>query len=283
MGELYRKAGRVVRVEDDYVIRSVESGQAIEEGESFTCEPDGRSVTIPEIDPRGVQQIAEWIRAAVALPLSIERLIVSEGLAQHQFGDRRWFETSMRSHIALTNGRLRALFDFGEFNRDEFRRAAHYFARAGEERDAPPHVRLAPPVAAALLPALVGIAPPNTTLVQTSGGIDGKGEAIEVASADARPWPNWFRPSYRARPVRAPMNLQLRCDIGAIDPVLPEAVAILEPVTSLTLRVLCVDAGMVYPATFHIARIEAVADETRWYPYGAGSLGAEMLVATSRV
>ena len=77
--------------------------------------------------------------------------------------------------------------------------------------------------------------------------------------ASSSDWPNWFRPSYRVRPIRKPLNLTAVSNVDDIDRDLPEAIALLAPPDGLTLRVL-VDAGAdVYPATVRIGRIDAVA------------------------
>jgi hypothetical protein len=144
-----------------------------------------------------------------------------------------------------------------------------------EERDAPPRLRLAPNVTAALIPSLIGLAPPNVRLIQTAGGIDGRGNAIEEATAN---WPNWYRPSYRVRPVRMPLNVRIECDVTEIEDARPIAVALLAPVRGLSFRVLIDDGRTAYPATVRVTRIDAVANARTWYPYGGGSFGAEMML-----
>ena len=55
------------------------------------------------------------------------------------------------------------------------------------------------------------------------------------------------------------------------------AIALLEPAQGRTLRVLIEDERAAYPSTITVAGIEAVAGERIWYPYAAGSFGAEMM------
>jgi len=147
------------------------------------------------------------------------------------------------------------------------------------ECEAPARLRLAPNVTAALLPSLIGIAPPNVRLLQTAGGVDGCGEPIVEAS---EAWPNWYRPSYRVRPVRMPLQLRLECGVKEIDIDRPVAVALLAPVSiinsELVLRVLIDDRDRAFRSTVRVARIDAVSDERTWYPYGGGSFGAEMML-----
>ena len=208
--------------------------------------------------------------------LHIERLILTAGEAEHEYGDVRWHEQTRRLHLSLTSGRLRVLIDTASFDLDGIACIADVLRRAEDvERDPPALLRLAPNVTAALLPFLVGLAPPNVTLLQTAGGIDGRGmEIVEAASG----WPNWYRPSYRVRPVRAPLNLRLECDVTGIDRDRPVAVALLAPVHGLLVRVLVDDGRCAWPATVRLTRIDAVARERVWYPYGAGSFGAEMML-----
>ena len=95
-------------------------------------------------------------------------------------------------------------------------------------------------------------------------------------------WPNRYRPSYRVRPVRMPLQLRLECDVMAIDADRPRAVALLAPVSvvsgQLVVRVLVEDGDRAFPATVRVARIDAVSDQRTWYPYGGGSFGAEMML-----
>ena len=114
--------------------------------------------------------------------------------------------------------------------------------------------------------------------MQSAGGFDGKGSAIETCDVSNGQWPNWYRPSYRVRPVLAPFSLRAACEVTQIDEDLPRAIALLAPIERLTLSVLCVHGQDVFPATVRVARIDAVSEAVRWYPYGAGSFGAEMML-----
>jgi hypothetical protein len=277
---IYRKSGAVVRWENGTIVRVLERGVAIEHEDRFECRPDDAAPATPPVDLResveSVRSAAKGIRAVVPPSVDIERLLLIEGVAAHEFEGVRWSDRTRRVHIALTRGAMRVLVDLGSFDADEIARAADALARAGaSEIEAPPRLRLAPSVTAALLPSLVGIAPPNVRLLQTAGGVDGKGQEI-VEARDH--WPNWYRPSYRIRPVRAPLNLRLECDVTTIDPERPVALALLAPVDGLVARVLVDDRGEVHPSTVRLTRIDAVGPGAVWYPYGAGSFGAEMML-----
>ncbi|HYH06080.1 MAG TPA: hypothetical protein VEK11_03370 [Thermoanaerobaculia bacterium] len=266
---IYRKQGRSVRWENGVVVHVSESGIAVEEGEWFRCEPaphaaSGQLLAAPRGEGLGVRGIA------------VERLILTEGEAHHQYGDRQWTEHTRRMHLAMTRGPLRVLVDRADFDFTQARAIAAVLAKAElTERAAPPRLRLAPNITAALLPHLAGLAPPNVRLVQTAGGVDGYGNDIVEAVND---WPNFYRPSYRTRPVRMPHNLRLECSVREIDRDRPIAVALLAPVDGLVLRVLVDDGTRAFPATVRVTRIDAVADEREWYPYAAGSFGAEMML-----
>ncbi|MFL6247984.1 MAG: hypothetical protein ACJ74H_18315 [Thermoanaerobaculia bacterium] len=311
---IYRKRGSVVRWENGTLVRVIERGIAIEEGELFECRPE-HAGDAPHIDETRVIEMARMAREAAG-EVAIERLIVVEGIAEHECeqplirplgtfsphegrrlkpdvafsppqrgeGARSadegspvatWTEHTQRIHLSLTRARTRVLLDLGTFDISDISRVAAALARADSaERDAPPRLRLAPNVTAALLPTLIGIAPPNVRLVQTAGGVDGYGAPIVEATGS---WPNAYRPSYRVRPVRMPMQLRLECDVTEIERDRPIAVALLAPVTSV-LRVLIDDGKRAYPSTVRITRIDAVSSERTWYPYGAGSFGAEMML-----
>jgi hypothetical protein len=275
MREVYRKRGSVVRWENGTLVRVTESGVAIEEDGIFTCHPERREGP-PAFEDTRVIEVARTIESMIEPPLRIERLIVSDGFAEHEFDGRTWRDETSRVHCSIVNGRIRALVDSTAGRLDDIPRIAVSLARAEQhEREPPPRLRVAPNVTAALLPSLAGLAPPNVELLQTAGGIDGKGMPVEEASAD---WPNWYRPSYRIRPVRMPLNLRLRCDVTEIEPDRPLAVALLAPLDGLTMHVLVDDGRHAFPATVRVTRIDAVAHEAVWYPYGGGSFGGEMML-----
>jgi hypothetical protein len=274
---IYRKRGSVVRWENGTLVRVAERGVAVEEGELFECRPDDDG-EVPQVDESRVIEAVHAVCAAAG-DVAIERLIVVEGVAEHecdrQPSVRTWTEHAQRIHLSLMKGRIRALLDLGSFDTTDVAHVAAVLARAEEgEREAPPRLRLGPNVVAALLPTLVGIAPPNVRLVQTAGGIDGYGEPIVGASG---PWPNAWRPSYRVRPMRMPMQLRLECDVTEIERDRPVAVALLAPVSSV-LRVLIEDGQRAYPSAVRLTRIDAVSDQRTWYPYAGGSFGAEMML-----
>jgi len=265
VSEVYRKLGRVVRYEHGRLLTISESGEAIENEDTFIATPFPGGADALVRPPR-----PDWARLDAA-PLAdegvrrswgdvgVERLILSEGTAIHRFGDVEWREETRRLHVSLAHGRIRALVDLNEFDFDLVAHIAERLSRAGREREAPQRIRLSPSVANALLPSLVGVVPPNVEIWQTAGGRDGKGQLIERVRVTDPPWPNWYRPSYRVRPIRKPLNLAAVCDVSEIDGNLPEAIALLAPVAGLLLRVLIDDGRDVYPASVRVVRIDAVA------------------------
>jgi len=268
---IYRKRGCVARWEHGRVVVIGEAGEAIEERGVFEVRPVPGELEAKLDD---VGDVAKRLRS-----LKVERLVVSHGVAEHECNGVRWREETKRVHVALVHQHLRALIDRADFDVEPIERIAAVLKRAGAERDAPARIRLAPSVTAALLPHLAGVAPPNVRLRQTGGGRDGNGEEIQDVAGP--PWPNVFRPSYRIRPVRAPLNLRLECDIDIMDVIerdMPEAVALLAPVAGLMLRVLIADGRRVYPATIRVTRIDAAGHDRTWYPYGAGAFGSEIML-----
>lgn len=264
---IYRKHGTVVRWENGTRIRVSESGAAREEGELFECWPIERTGgTAFDADAAAASLDGVAARAAA---IRFERLILSEGHADHEYGSRRWREHTRRLHASLTRGRLRVLIDQATFDLAYIETVAEALARAEEnEADAPKRIVLEPHVAAALLPLLPDV-------VQTAGGTDGYGNPVAEAKGE---WPSFFRPSYRFRPVRMPHNVRLEREEAEIDSELPRAVALLAPPGREALRVLVAARGRVFPATLPVRPVLAVGPAREWYPFGAGSFGAEMVL-----
>jgi hypothetical protein len=247
-----------------------EAGEAIESGGVFRTRALGEGVDLPAPEAAAVEAAAREIESIVAAPLSIERILLSEGAVRHQFGERTWSETARRVHVSVARPPLRAIFDLAEFRFESLRRGVSALARVGKERKAPKRIRLADHVGAALL----AFAP--VAKLQSAAPRDGKGEVI-VEQLVAHEAPNWFRPSYRVRPRPAWFHLRV-APFGVVESDLPEAVALLAPVSRRELRVLCVDGRAVYPTTIPMRPIIAALPAATWYPYGAGAFGAELML-----
>jgi len=286
MTSLYRKWGRVIRYENGIMIRVEEAGEASEVDGVFEARPmpfgEGAQtrVSVPHhsLPQTGVSM--EAVESFVAQTLLsvhsciVERLIISAGISTHETNGVTWTEESQRVHLSLVKEKLRVIVDLASFDLDAIRAATAALASAGDAREAPTRVRLAPNVAAALLPSLIG----EIAIEQRGGGFDGQGQAIETRAVTADEPPNWYRPSYSIRPRRAWLNLR-PLPFGTIDESVPRAVALLAPVIGTTFRVLCIDGDHVFPAELSAERVAAVSvGEPVWYPYAAGSFGVEMML-----
>ncbi|HEV7921834.1 MAG TPA: hypothetical protein VGR02_13680 [Thermoanaerobaculia bacterium] len=259
---IYRKRGRVVRHENGALLRIAEAGEAVERGVAFECRPLREEVTLPEIDAARLIETAQAIRQ---LP-NIERVIISEGIAEHEYGDARWTDETRRMHVAVAAHRVRAVLDFASFDVAPVARVAEVLARGVREAAAPERIRLAPNVAASLLPSLIGL----IEIEQVAEGVDGNGEPVEaIELTNGMQWPNWFRPSYRIRPLPMPFHLRAR-PFGAIDDAAPEAIGLVG-----ARRVLLEDGSLV---PIRLDRIHGVGKPDGWYPYGAGSFGAYVML-----
>ena len=279
MDEVYRKRGSVVRYENGITVRVREAGEAFEDGVFFRCAPLREGTLLPELDPRNIHEAVRQIESVIASPVAVERIIVSEGLADHEQGGRRWSEETRRLHLSLVNGRTRVLIDEGDLACTELEQVVTALARLAGECEPPPRIRLAARVMAALMPSLPGVVPPNVALAQRAGGIDGKG--FPVNDATGPDWPNWYRPSYRVRPQKIPLNLTARCSVTEVDPDLPEAVAIADPPCGLAVHVLWKDRRGAFTSIVRIGRIEAIGAAARWFPYGGGVWGSPAEVITA--
>jgi hypothetical protein len=272
---IYRKRGAVVRWENGTLIRIREEGIAREDGGVFECEPANGPGADLVFEPADVRAIAHEVRDA-ADGITIERLVIVDGRSEHQYGDHRWVESTGRMHVALTHARLRVLVDLASFDVNAVADLARVLRRLDERIDsAPAALRIAPGVTAALLPLYTGRAPAGSRIVQTAGGVDGYGAPIVEADRD---WPNAFRPSYRIAPRRMPMNVRIEGAAGPIDPSLPRAVALLGVSSDGSPRLLLDDGERSWAATVRLERVRAVAPPADWYPYAAGSFGAEMML-----
>jgi hypothetical protein len=259
---IYRKRGRVVRHENGVLLRVAEAGEAAERGVAFECRPLRESVALRELDEAAVIETASAIRA---LP-NIERVIVSEGIAEHEYGDARWTEETRRVHVAVAAHGVRAVLDLATFDVEPIARVASVLAHGVHEAPAPDRVRLAPHVTASLLSSLIGM----IAIEQAGEGVDGNGQPVEtVALTNGMQWPNWFRPTYRMRPVPVPFHLRAR-PFGAVDAAAPEAIALVG-----ARRVLLEDGALV---PIRLDRVHAAGKPNGWYPYGAGSFGAELML-----
>jgi hypothetical protein len=278
MTEVYRKWGRVVRYENGIFVSVSESGEAYEKDGVFQArpaveEPAQTRVSVPHSAGADLEANVGQTLLSVR-PGRIERFIASAGTATHETNGITWTEESRRVHISVVNPPLRALIDLAAFDLETVATIAAVLARAGAERNAPKRIRLAPNVSAAILPSLIG----ELAMEQTGGGFDGRGQPIETRAVTQDTPPNWYRPGYAVRPVRAWLNIRA-LPFGRIDPEAPLAIALLEPVHGTTLRVLCVDGDDVFPTTIDASHIAAVSRaEPVWYPYAAGSFGAEMML-----
>ncbi|HUR79341.1 MAG TPA: hypothetical protein VM733_01150 [Thermoanaerobaculia bacterium] len=256
---IYRKQGHTERWENGTLIRVSESGAAREEGEFFECWP-GQSASRRVVESSSIEDVV----AAVA-KIECERLILMRGAAHHEYGEQTWREETDRLHASIVHGSFRALVDSTTRRLDDLFLVASALHRIEGEREAPQHLRIAPNVSAAVLPFL-------KDAKQTTGGVDGYGNPITGTSA------SFYRPSYRVRPVRMLFNVALEHEQTHIDDDLPRAVALLAPATGIELRVLIEDKARVYASSIRVEKIAAVATERIWYPYGAGSFGAEMML-----
>jgi hypothetical protein len=253
MSDVYRKWGQVIRYENGMTVRVEEAGEAIERDGVFRTMPISQTgVSVPHIAAFVAQTLLSVPNLDVFVaqtllsvrPCTVERLIVSTGIARHETNVVTWTEESQRLHMSLIKPPLRVLVDLASFDLALIERIATTLARAGHERKAPRPVRLAPNVAAALLPSLTG----ELAMEQSGGGVDGRGHTIETRAVTSDPPPNWYRPGYAVRPVRAWLNIRA-LPFGRIDQRAPLAVALLAPVEGTTLRVLCIDGEDVFPAT----------------------------------
>jgi hypothetical protein len=249
---IYRKWGRVVRWENGTLVRVEEAGEAREEKGIFLAQPIAERVALPEVDVSRVVETARAIGEA-------ERVIVTEGVAIHECDGVRWQEETRRVHVALTRRPWRVLVDDVDVAP-----VASALARCEGERDFE-HVLLAPNVARHLMEdrhSCLSVwhagtgksACPPLSFEQMPGGLDGYGRPIERRRVEGEP-PNFFRPSYRLRPVRRWMNVRA-IPFGDMNVSAPRAIALVDAAVPAAL---VDDHGRTFITRLRVDRVTAAA------------------------
>lgn len=281
MKAIYRKRGLTWRYENGSLIRVRESGVAIEEGDVFRCEPAYESADpedVTNVDAASLLDCARELARIAGDDVSLERVVLVEGFAEHEFGERSWSEHSQQLHVALTRGAERVLVDQSSLDcsvASDVVRVLGMFC--GDESDAPARLLLAPTVAASLLAFALVQRVEGLELVQGAGDFDAYGEAVVEWPVARQPWPNWWRPSYRTRPVRMPFNVRA-VPHGTLERELPRAVAVLGANRPGELRLLIDDGRRAFAAVLPRRPVLAVGEPQRPVPLGAGFIGAEMVL-----
>jgi hypothetical protein len=160
----YRKWGTTERWENGSRIVVSEHGIA-EEGDTFECFP-GEPGEAPLLPARNLEMLANQVLAVVPGEVAVERLILTHGSANHECEGRRWSDQTFRLHVSLARASgavcahgTRARLDLASLDFALVETLAQALLRLEPEREAPPRLRLAPNVAAAVLPSLVGLVP----------------------------------------------------------------------------------------------------------------------------
>ena len=251
----YRKWGRTIRYENGTIVRVEEAGEAVEVDGEFRAYPIAERRALPEL-------------RVARCELRAERVVMSDGIAIHEVNGVTWTEHTRRLHVSVVKPPFRMLLDQASFDVDAS--LLELFTRVDGRREPPARMTLAPHVSATMLHSL------PVSLAQRAGDHpDGFGQPVESRPVEGEP-PNWYRPSYRVRPLRAWFNLTA-LPFGRLDDDAPRAVARLGGDD-----VLCVDGGDVFATTLRPGRVVAVGGSAEWVPFGAGVWGADMLLESLR-
>jgi hypothetical protein len=177
------------------LVRVEEAGEAREENGIFRARPIAHDVILSREDGEGsrtrVMSLAEEILRCAQDDVGVERILIIDGFAIHEYAGTRWEERTRRVHLALTRKPWRVLIDDADVAP-----VAAALARCEGERDFE-HV---------LVPAHIHL-DVKCEREQLPGGLDGYGRPIEHRRVQGEP-PNFYRPSYRVRPVRRWMNVK---------------------------------------------------------------------------
>ena len=226
---IYRKWGRTVRWENGTLVRVEEAGEAREEDGVFVAQPIAERVPLPDVDAAWVIDTARAIGEA-------ERVIVSTGVSLHQYGDTQWQDETHRVHVALIRKLWRVLVDEADVAS-----VANALQRCEGEKEfehiiVPPHIAIDAPCEKEQLP----------------GGLDGYGRPIERRRVAGEP-PNFYRPSYRVRPVRRWMNV--RAIPFGIMRAAPKVLALVDGGKALV-----DDGGRIFVTRLRVDRVTAAAE-----------------------
>lgn len=313
MKTTYGKDGWTSRLErtsrsEAWIVLS-ESGLAEMEGNRFTSTCTGQA-PLPRPQGSRVRFLARQISNDLPASARISRLTLSEGRADHHVeaadGTREWSETFGRIHLAVAAGPLRLTIDRGgsslsSIDPAEIRTLTRALVEARSLTGAGVrNVRLAPPVTARILRALVdagllGGLPAGLEIVQMDHEeypYDGWGRPIRpivLSNPSAETTEGIpgavYRPSYRLPPIALPFHVRL---VGRGEPLEIDmrAIEILDPLIvtreRLTTGLLCMDAenrplaaGVSIDPRRLLGSIRSVGNEYRWFPHSAGAYGSD--------
>ena len=311
----YFKTGRSLRIERTAAVRSAielhETGFALEEDELFSCGPvsaAGDLIDNPQADHAA--DLETSIGSVFPANVGIERLVLVAGSTTHSIQSSpegnpsaTWRELFVRLHLSMTNRarRIRTVIDLGgssasQIDLADIRRIVSAVGDySGERRSLPPGaiLEIAPHITAALLAHPTLPAAPPVTIHQSPHDqfrFDGYGKPIEEVVIDSSALaPNFFRPSYRARPVRGWFHVDLRYENESEQTADFSAEAVIGPLGPergrIVLALLCRDSdGSVFatqlelPADAWTSSITFASSERRWFPYAAGTWGRSLRI-----
>jgi len=156
----YRKWGRTVRYENGTMVRVEEAGEAFEEGEEFRAQP----LRDPHPPFGHLLPLTREKDDMVPLPLAglqVERVVMTEGVALHQYGDIAWSEHARRMHLSVVRAPYRMLIDQADFDLDAALLAL--FAQIEGRREPPPRKRSTLPMSASRTSPALAAAPHSRT------------------------------------------------------------------------------------------------------------------------
>jgi hypothetical protein len=313
MIETYEKRGASVRVErsgrSTSTIVTREHGRAVRERGRFRAESVGARPLAQAPDVAGATDVARRLGMLEQGAVTIERLTVAGGVAEHSVtygkGTRVWSEEVIRVHLSLVDREraLRVALDLGAQRVQALPiqiavdLAAAFNAPVATSAPGPGPVELAPAVSAALWsfvarhPALFqGSRLQISQWSHPSWPFDGAGRKIEHHAVDDATPPSLFRPSFRVAPV--PAWFHLRASLRGVGRLrrrgAVRVVALLSPFrltrASVGAGVLAVSRTGAFAATLELPRetfadsIVRISRNGTWFPLEAGAWGSEVLL-----
>ena len=318
MNETYTKRGASVRIErsgrSTSTIVTREHGVAIRERGHFRASSLGEKPLASAPDVAGAADVVRRLSALDGEGVTVERLTVVAGFAEHAItGDRTtaaWSEEHARAHLTLVNERaaLRIGLELDATRAEslplEFAIEAANALRdiRGEAVESARAIAFSPPAAAGLWRFIAdhpGLIEEGSLRIAQSPHpawpFDGAGERIEPCDIGAAPTA-LFRPSYRFPPVPAWFHVSASLERKArgrrAAPSM-RVVALLRPLrltrSSVSVRALVTSGGSSLAADVDIPRaalssaVVRMTGDSFWFPLGAGAWGRETIVEGARI
>ena len=201
----------MVRYENGIFISVSEAGEAFEQDGVFQARPAREvpaqtGVSVPHSALADLESMSMWHRhSCLCGPAGSSASSPPPASRRTKSNGSKWTEESRRVHISLVNPPLRALIDLASF---DIEIVTHDRRRACARRRGARRAETHPSRAERFRRRSSRRSSASWRWSRRGGGFDGRGQPIETRAVTHDAPPNWYRPGYAVRPVRAWMNIR---------------------------------------------------------------------------